>query len=169
MNVDDLLDEESIDPKRLFDEKQYSTLVIDREGFSKHDNAIADLIEGLLQPQLVREQAEEIFKLLKEKNAQTLLVDSIQVAETKAEKTKLIAACWECGLTFTAHFVFFVTLACDSDFMLAFEAYTVIENEETNPSEDILAQALSLVSNSKSPNSTILSDLKENIENRFQV
>lgn len=169
MIVEELLDEEGLDPKKLFDEEQYSTLVIDREGFSKKDNDIADLIEGLLLPEVTREQAEEIFKVLKAKDARQMLVESIQVAENTEEKIKLTAACWECGLDFKDYFLFFSTLGCDPDFMLAFEAYTVIENTESNPSNEVLTQALSVVSNSTSKNDTILADLKANIESRFGV
>ncbi len=169
MSINELLDEESLDPKKLFDENEYITLVIDREGFSKKENDIADLIEGLLLPEVTREQSEAIFKTLKEKNAQVLLVESIQAADSPDEKAKLTAACWECGLDFVNHFLFFATLACDAHFMLALEAYTVIEYTDATPNTDVLTQALSIVSNSKSPNTTIINDLKALIQERFQA
>ncbi|MDI9342233.1 MAG: hypothetical protein QM534_16785 [Sediminibacterium sp.] len=168
MSINELLDEEGIDPKKLFDEKQYSTLVIDREGFSKAENDIADLIELLLQPTINREQSEEVFSSLKAKNAQEMLVQSIEAAETNEEKAKLIAACWECGLDFNKYYLVFTTLACHSDFMIALEAFTVIENAEHYPAQEVLAQALSIVNNTNSKHTSIINDLKVHLQNGFQ-
>ena len=48
MDIKELLDEDAFDPEKLFNEKEYSTLIIKRDGFSKKENSSADLIEGLL-------------------------------------------------------------------------------------------------------------------------
>lgn len=167
MSINELLDEEGIDPKKLFDETEYSTLVINRDGFSKGENAIADLIEGLLLPHLSREQNEEIFKALKEKQAQAILVQSIELAETNEEKAKLVAACWETGLDFNAYYLVFAALAGHPDFMVAFEAFTVLENAEHYPPPEILAQALSIVSNSTTKHRAIQKELMEHLQNGF--
>ena len=93
--IKELLDEDAFDPKKLFDEEEYSTLIIAREGFSKKDNTAADLLEGLLEKGITRQESEAIFLKLKENNSVELMVDAIKKAQRIEEKTILTAACWE--------------------------------------------------------------------------
>jgi hypothetical protein len=167
MNIDELLDDEPIDPKKFFDEKEYSTLIVGRDGFNKKQNDTADLIETLLGKDVTRKESEEIFTKLKELNAQALLVKALQETKVEKSKAKLCAACWESGLDFTSYFLYFVELACDNDFSLAMEALTVVENIDGNLSEAELTKGLEMVQSSKSANSGIIEDLSTNIRQRI--
>jgi hypothetical protein len=157
--IDELLDDEAFDPKKLFDEKNYSTLIIDREGFNKKQNETADLLGALLDPKITRPESEEIFKSLKEANAQQLLVEAIQSVKTAGEKAILIAACWESGLDFTGHYLFFTELAGSEDFRLAMEALTVVENCEGSLDEKTVNEALRIARNGKNTNASLKEDL----------
>lgn len=167
MDIKELLDEENLDPKKLFDENEYSTLIVNRDGFNKKDNDIADLIESLLEKEISRQELEEIFKKLKDKNAHAILVESIKKAGKVSEKTKLVAACWETGLDFTSEFLFFVDLACQNDFALAMEALTVVENVEGIIQQTTLIKALEVAQQSKSEHLALLQDLVANIKMRI--
>jgi hypothetical protein len=168
MDVKELLDDDAFDPKKLFNEEEYSTLIINRDGFSKKQNDVADLIHTLLEKNTTRLESEEIFKILKEKNAQEVLVNAIKQCERLSEKIKLTCACWESCLDFSNHFLFFVELACNNDFALSMEALTVVENcEEPVINQEVLTQALVIAKNSKSPNTALLEDLKNNITARI--
>ncbi|MCE3260565.1 MAG: hypothetical protein K0S12_2206 [Bacteroidetes bacterium] len=167
MKIDELLDDEPIDPKKFFDEKEYSTLIIGREGFTKKQNDAADLIETLLGQDVTRKETEEVFSKLKDLNAQSLLIKSIQESTSKKNKALLCAACWESGLDFTANFLFFVDLACSDDFALAMEALTVVENIEGTIAESELTTALEKVQNADTPNAAILEDLSQTIKSRI--
>lgn len=167
MDIKELLDEENLDPKKLFDENEYSTLLVNRDGFNKKDNDIADLIESLLEKEINRQELEEIFKKLKDKNAHAILVESIKKAGKVSEKTKLAAACWETGLDFTSEFLFFVELACQNDFALAMEALTVVENIEGIIPEATLGKALEMAQQSKNTHSALLQDLITSIKLRM--
>jgi len=168
MDIKELLDDDAFDPKKLFNEEEYSTLLINREGFSKKQNDVADLIHTLLEKNTTRIESEEIFKTLKEKNAQQILVDAIKQCDRITEKIKLTASCWETCLDFSNYFLFFVELACSNDFALSMEALTVVENcEEPIINQEVLIQALVITKNSKSPNTALLADLKNNITARI--
>jgi len=167
MKIDEIFDDESFDPKKLFDEKQYSTLIINRDGFSKKQNSSADLIESLLQKDLSRAENEAIFKSLKESGASRLLVDSIKAAEDPAQKAVLTAACWETGLDFTEHFLFFAELVTHPDFPVALEALSVVESCEGTIPQHSLAKALEIAEKSQSPNQELISDLINNIKSRI--
>ncbi len=162
-----LLDDDAFDPEKLFDDKQYSTLIIKRDGFNKKQNNVADLIEALLDQRLKRSDAEEIFTQLKEAKAQQMLVNAIEEAEHTDDKQILVAACWECGLDFSDHLLFFTRLACSADFAVAMEALTVVENMEEVISTETLTAALNLIASSHSPNTELVRDLTENIKTRI--
>jgi hypothetical protein len=167
MDIKELLDEDAFDPKKLFDEKQYSTLIIDRSGFSKKENNTADLLEALLDKEITRTETEEIFSKLKETNSQNLLVSAIKKAERLSERTKLTAACWETGLDFTPYFLFFTELVCHENFELALEALSVVESCEGLISQQELAKALAIADNCKSGNEELIGDLAANIRSRI--
>lgn len=167
MDIKELLDDEEFDPKKLFNEEEYSTLIINREGFNKKQNTNADLVEGLLDKGISREESEEIFKKLKDSNSQRLLIDSIRSAERTSEKAVLTAACWESGLDFTNDFLFFVELACSDDFQLSMEALTVVEYCEGMIDEATLTKALEIAQSAKTPNEQLVHDLIDNIKQRI--
>jgi len=86
MGVDELLDDDAFDPKKLFDEEQYSTLIIKRDGFDKKQNSVADILEALLDEKNTRSENEELFLRLKENNAQQMLMEAIDAADKPSEK-----------------------------------------------------------------------------------
>jgi hypothetical protein len=169
MDIKELLDEDAFDPEKLFNEKEYSTLIINRDGFSKKENSTADLIESLLEKEISREESEEIFSKLKATANPAMLVDAIKNSHRIEEKTKLVAAAWECGLDFSAYFLFFVDLACHDDFQLALEALSVVESTEVLPSHDLAVHALEIAKTAKSKNPQLVSDLIHNLNSRIHA
>ena len=167
MDIKELLDEDAFDPEKLFNEEEYSTLIINREGFSKKENSSADLIEGLLEKEISREESETIFSQLKQNGATALLVDAIKKAARVEEKTKLTAACWETGLDFSADFLMFVELACHDDFQLALEALSVVESTEAVFPEEILKTALDIAQSGGKKNPQLVNDLIDNLKQRM--
>ena len=164
--IKELLDEDAFDPKKLFNEEEYSTLIIAREGFSKKENNAADLIESLLEKEITRQESEAIFLKLKESNSVDVMVNAIKKADRIEEKTILAAACWESCLDFSNHFIFFTELACNDNLLLALEGLTVVENTEGTIDEDTLTKALVIAQSSKSKNKELVVALIENIKQR---
>ena len=164
MEIDELFDDDSFDPEKLFDENQYSTLIIDREGFSKKQNSTADLIESLLEPHLTRAESEEIFAELKKANAQQMMVKAIGTTRGDAQKKALTAACWECGLDFSPHFVFFAELVCNSGFEVAMEAFTVIQEMENKPSREEIGAVEEIISKQPEPANAMVPELESYIK-----
>jgi hypothetical protein len=164
LNEDEGPDSYPVDPKKLFDEKEYSTLIINREGFSKKENSSADLIEGLLEPGSTRAEHEQIFAELKKANAGDMLLGAIAQASSPREKKTLIAACWESGIDFSQHFLFFCRFVLDGDFETGLEALTVIEEMENIPSRNDVDQVLALISKTDHPNAHV-AELKNYLNN----
>ena len=69
-----------------------------------------------------------LFSTLKESDAVPLIVEAIQNQKYAPELKELVASCWENGLDYSNYLTLFIDLLIESDFMVAFEAYTVIVN-----------------------------------------
>jgi len=57
-----------------------------------------------------------------------LIAEAIQNQKYAPELKELVASCWGNGLDYSNYLSLFVDLLIDSEFMVAFEAYTVIVN-----------------------------------------
>lgn len=167
MDVNELLDEAALDPKKLFNEEEYSTLIVNRDGFSKRDNDVTDLMLSLLDKKITRTECEEIYKQLKDLNASNLMVNTIKSSKKPTDTCTLISACWECGLDFTPHFLYFVELACNSDFKIAFEAVTVIQECMGDIDKSILQKANEMMDDSKSKHDAVIKDLRDYVSSRL--
>lgn len=157
-DLDDLLPEElkgdivpEINPEKLFDENEYSTIFIGSEGMSKKDTNNAGAVTILVSSKSTREEKDEALKYLKENNAQSFILNAITKTKNPAHKALIIAACWETGLNFSKDYAFFINLICDKDFLVSFEAFTVIQEMEAEIDEATLKQSLNTLKKVKEP------------------
>ncbi|MES2567194.1 MAG: hypothetical protein V4565_10030 [Bacteroidota bacterium] len=144
-----------IDPKKLFDEKEYSTIIIGSEGMSKKDVNNADLVTVLISSRSTREEKDEALIQLKENQAQAFIINAITKTKKPDHKALIVASCWETGLDFSKDYLFFIDLICSSDFLVSFEAFTVIQEMETEIDKTTLTQALSKLQKVKDPSVSV--------------
>jgi len=76
----------------------------------------------------IKSKITDLFANLKESDAIPLITEAIQNLKYAPELKELVASCWENGLDYSNYLTLFVDLLIDSEFMVAFEAYTVIVN-----------------------------------------
>lgn len=163
----ELLDDGALDPKKFFDKEQYNTLTIAlNSGKEQYKEKDIDVLIGLLDPEIDRESKEEKLAYVKDHKLHHLLIKSVVEAENEEDRAKLLCICWESGLDFMEHFLFFVEYACSNDYMVALEAFTVAENIENVTNEETLTNALVIIDNCKSGNKQIIEDLRSNILSR---
>jgi GH24 family phage-related lysozyme (muramidase) len=150
-NLDDLPEElkgdivPEIDPEKLFDEKEYATLIIGNEDGSKKDILNADLITVLISEKTSREEKDEALVLLKTNQAKDMLLKAISKTKNAKQKATIIAACWETGLDFSKEYLTFIELICSSDFNVSFEAFTVITEMENEVDKETLMKAITIL------------------------
>jgi hypothetical protein len=163
----ELLDDGALDPKKFFDKEQYNTLTIAlNNGEEQYKEKDIDVLIGLLDPEISREDKEYKLAYVKDHKLHHLLIKSVVEAENEEDRAKLLCICWESGLDFMEHFLFFVEQACSMNYLVALEAYTVAENIENVRDEKVLTEALVLIDNCKSGHKQILDDLRANILSR---
>jgi hypothetical protein len=173
-NIDDLPEDlkgdivPEIDPEKLFDEKEYATIIIGSEGMSKKDTSNADYVTALVSSNSTREEKDEALKALKENNAQAFILNAITKTKNLGQKALLIAACWETGLDFSKDYLFFVELISSKDFTVSFEAFTVIQEMEAEIDKTTLQSSLALLKKAKEPSVT-LTDAIQLIEQKLNA
>ena len=92
----------------------------------------------LSQNQEIRSKITGLFANLKDKEAIPFIVEAIH-NQRYAPELKLLVSCrWENGLDYSNYLPLFVDLLIGSDFLVAFEAYTVIMNMTTTIDQAII-------------------------------
>jgi hypothetical protein len=174
-DLDDLLPDDlkgdivpEINPEKLFDENEYSTIIIGNEGMSKKDTSHADAITMLVSSNSSREEKDEALKHLKDNNAQAFILNAISKTKTSTQKALVIAACWETGLDFSKDYSLFIDLICDKNFHVSFEAFTVIQEMEAEIDQDTLKKSLITLKKVKDP-SVSVSDAIQLIEQKLNT
>ena len=78
----------------------------------------------------IRSKVTALLGNLKDKETIPLLVDAIQDKKYDSNLQQIVSACWENGLDFSPYLPVFIDLLIEKDFLVAFEAYTLIMNME---------------------------------------
>jgi HEAT repeat protein len=86
----------------------------------------------LTQNPEIKSKITSLFANLKENDAIPLIVEAIQNQKYAPELQKLVSSCWENGLDYSKYLALFVGLLIENEFLVAFEAYTVIMNMVSN-------------------------------------
>lgn len=159
MVVDELLDEQSLDPKKLFDANEFSTVLVNREGFTNKENSVADLMLEIIERSKQMVDTFDAFVKLKALKASSEMIQVIKQSGETENLARLVAICWESGVDFSQHITFFSALVCHPDYAVAIEALTVIEQCEGPFNSNDLQAALKLISHAKTSNTGLVNDL----------
>ncbi|WP_163714094.1 HEAT repeat domain-containing protein [Mangrovibacterium lignilyticum] len=76
----------------------------------------------------IKKRIARLLAELKHSDAIPLIIDAIKNQDYATELQYLVSACWENGMDYSDHLSLFIDLMIDQDFMVAFEAHTVITN-----------------------------------------
>lgn len=96
-----------------------------------------DLLNSNPEPEIEKEIIFILYNL-KTKEAAPVLVEALQNQKYMPIRKKLVAACWENGLDYKNYLPVFVALVVNEDWDTGFEAFTVIENMENYPNQEII-------------------------------
>jgi len=96
-------------------------------GNSSYIPVLIELLHSTDNPE-IKQKIIRLLGELKYSDAIPRIVDAIQDKKYASELKELVSVCWENGLDFSQYLSLFVDLVIESEFMVAFEAFTVIEN-----------------------------------------
>jgi len=100
---------------------------------------LGELIALLHQTEAVeiKKNILNLLSELKDKPSAHALINAIKSEKYVNERAELIACCWQNGLNYNEYLPFFIDLVINEEFLIAFEAFTVIENM-TGRIEDVI-------------------------------
>lgn len=107
------------------------------EGRTSDFPILLEMLRVMTNPD-VKSKIKGLFATLKDKNTIPLMVQAIQDEKYAPVRQQLVSACWENGLDYTPYLPVFVDLLIGQEFLVAFEAYTVITNMETAIDQKLL-------------------------------
>ena len=94
----------------------------------------------LSQDPEIKSRISSLFGNLKESDAIPLIIEAIQNQKYAPELKELVSSCWENGLNYSKYLSLFIDLLIENDLEVAFEAYTVIINNEHKIDQAIIDQ-----------------------------
>ena len=100
---------------------------------------LLDLLHDTTYPE-IKKSILELLSELKHKESVPLLIEAIANEKFRNERKDLVACCWQNGLDYTDYLPVFVGLVIDEPFLIAFEAFTVLENMYGLISDEIIDQ-----------------------------
>lgn len=100
---------------------------LSESGNSAYLPLLLELLHSTSNPE-IKKRITRLLAEIKHSDAIPLIIDAIKNEAYAQELQQLISACWENGLDYSEHLSLFIDLMIDQDFMVAFEAHTVITN-----------------------------------------
>ncbi len=100
-----------------------------------------DLLHHTELPE-IKKSVLNLLSELKSKESVSLLISAIKNEKYANERAELVACCWQNGLQYNEYLPFFIDLVLREDFLIAFEAFTVIENMYGRIEEEVIEEEI---------------------------
>lgn len=98
-----------------------------------------DLLHDTTSPE-IQKSILTLFAELKNKESVPLLIGAITNEKYSNERKELIASCWQNGLNYNEYLPLFIDIVINEPFLIAFEAFTVIENMFGTIADEVIDQ-----------------------------
>ncbi len=126
--------------------------------------------EGKTGDREAQELKHAVLVKLRENKGEEILIHLLENEALEKHHRTLTMACWESGINFFGHLIFFVGLAIKSNVEVCLEAITVIQEMRGNLDAEVKTQAMDLLTEALkrekgTMKASLLNDLNENIEN----
>ena len=142
MEVDAKSKEIITDLKSTDQELVLETIELIRESGNRYTLAgIIDLLHDTNQPE-IKKSILNLLSEMKDKESIPTLIAAIENEKYSNERKDLVASCWQNGLTYNSYLPFFTDLIIREEFLIAFEAFTVIENMVGKIEEEVVEKEL---------------------------
>lgn len=103
-----------------------------------------DLLNSFPEPEIEKEILY-LLETVKDKEAVNSFMRAIEDDKYKQIRKSILIVCWQNGLDFSTFLPVFVDLVINESWEIAFEAFTIIDNLEFLPSEEIVNKSVALI------------------------
>lgn len=119
---------------------------IERKGNKLYLPMIFDLLNSFPEPEIEAE-IKNLLGTVKDKEVINSFMRAIEDDKYKPIRKSILTACWQNGLDFSTFLPVFVDLIINEEWETAFEAFTVIDNFEFLPGNEIIKIAIEKINN----------------------
>lgn len=98
---------------------------------------LLDLLNSMPE-QEVEKEIKNLLGTVKDKETINSFMRAIEDEKYKSIRKSILIACWQNGLDFSTFLPVFVDLIINEDWEIAFEAFTIIDNLEYLPGDEII-------------------------------
>jgi hypothetical protein len=103
-----------------------------------------DLLNSLPEPE-IEKGIMDLLETVKDKETINSFMRAIEDDKYKPIRKSILIACWQNGLDFSTFLPVFVNLVIKEEWEIAFEAFTLIDNLEYLPGQEILNKSIAQV------------------------
>ena len=114
---------------------------IERKGNKLYLPMIFDLLNSFPEPEIETE-IKNLLGTVKDKEVINSFMRAIENEKYKPIRKTILTACWQNGLDFSTFLPVFVDLIIKEEWEVAFEAFTVVDNLEFLPNNEIIKIAV---------------------------
>jgi len=114
---------------------------IQKKGNKLYLPILFDLLNSSPEPEIETE-IKHLLETVKDKESVNSFLRAIEDDKYKPIRKDLLTACWQNGLDFSTFVPVFIDLIIREDWEIAFEAFTVIDNLEFLPNQEIIKIAV---------------------------
>ncbi len=93
----------------------------------------------------IESEIKSLLGTVKDKETVNSFMRAIEDDKYKPIRKSILIACWQNGLDFSTFLPVFVDLIVEEDWEIAFEAFTLIDNLEFLPGEEIISKTVSRI------------------------
>jgi len=117
---------------------------IQKKGNKLYIPILFELLNSSPEPEIETE-IKNLLETVKDKEAINSFMRAIEDEKYKHIRKSILVACWQNGLDFSTFLPVFVDLVINEEWEIAFEAFTVIDNLEYLPNEEIIKKSINKI------------------------
>jgi hypothetical protein len=110
---------------------------IQKKGNKLYIPILFDLLNSSPEPEISAE-IKNLLGTVKDKESVNSFLRAIEDDKYKSIRKEILTACWQNGLDFSTFLPVFIDLIINEEWEIAFEAFTIIDNLEYLPSQEIV-------------------------------
>ena len=119
---------------------------VQKKGNKLYIPILLDLLNSSPEPEIATE-IKNLLGTVKDKESINGFMRAIEDERYKPIRKSILTACWQNGLDFSTFLPVFIDLVINEDWETAFEAFTVIDNLEYLPNDQIIKISVAKINN----------------------
>jgi hypothetical protein len=117
---------------------------IKKKGNKLYIPILFDLLNSM--PELeIETEIKTLLGNVKDKESVNSFMRAVEDERYKPIRKSILTACWQNGLDFSTFLPVFIDLIINEDWEIAFEAFTIVDNLEFLPGEEILRKSIAKI------------------------